>query len=135
MPVWWDFQVSANYQNIPPISTAATALIRNVAIAPSLGRDLSACGERTGAACTASTVVDVVLPNTNYLEPRLQQLDLRFSRIFRVGGATIQPRADFYNVTNSSAVRGVVTRLGPAYNFPFSIMDPRVVRFGLDVNF
>jgi hypothetical protein len=135
MPLWWDIRASANYQNIAGISTPATAAIGNAAIAPSLGRDLSACGARTGAACTAQVVVDVVLPNTNYLEPRLQQLDLRFTRVFRLGDRRIEPTVDFYNVLNSSAVRGVVTRLGPAYNFPFGILDPRLVKFGVNVNF
>lgn len=136
MPLWWDLQVSANYQNIPGISTAANSAISNVGIAPLLGRDLSACGVRTGAACTANVVTDIVLPNTLYLEPRLQQLDLRFSRLFRMpGGGTVQPQLDFYNVTNSSAVLGVVTRLGPAFNVPFNIMDPRLIKLGVNISF
>lgn len=135
MPLWWDIRASANYQNIAGISTPATAAIGNVAIARSLGRDLAACGARTGAACPSQVVVDVVLPNTNYLEPRLQQLDLRLTRVFRLGDRRIEPTVDFYNVLNSSAVRGVVTRLGPAYNFPFGILDPRLVKFGVNVTF
>jgi hypothetical protein len=136
MPLWWDFQASANYQNIAPTSTAADAAISNVAIAPSLGRDLAACGARTGAACTSQVVANIVLTGTNYLEPRLQQLDLRFSRSFRLArGLRIQPAVDFYNVLNSSQVLGVTTRLGPAYNFPSSIIDPRLVKFGVNVDF
>src|SRR5262249_18445251 len=84
LPLWWQLQGSANYQNLSPISTAANAAISNVAIVPSLGRDLSACGARTGAACTSQVVANIVLPNTYYLEPRLQQLDVRFSRVFRL---------------------------------------------------
>ena len=86
LPLWWQLQASANYQGLPPIPTAANASYSNVAIVPSLGRDLAACGARTGAACTAQVVANLVLPNTYYLEPRLQQLDLRFSRVFRMAG-------------------------------------------------
>ena len=61
MPLWWQLQASANYQNLAPISTAANASISNVAIVPSLGRDLAACGARTGAACTSQVVANIVL--------------------------------------------------------------------------
>jgi hypothetical protein len=136
LPLWWQLQASANYQNLSPIATAANAAISNAAIVPSLGRDLSACGARTGAACTSQVVADIVLPNTYYLEPRLQQLDLRVSRLFRLaGGGTIQPQVDFFNVFNSSSVLGITTRLGPRFNVPSSVLDPRVVKFGVNVSF
>ena len=80
MPLPWGIQASANYQNKGPISLPASESFSNLQIAPSLGRDLSACGSRTGAACTARQIVTVVLPDTNYFEPRFNQLDLRFGR-------------------------------------------------------
>ena len=136
LPLWWQLQASANYQNLAPIPTAANAAISNVAIVPSLGRDLAACGPRTGAACTSQVVANIVLPNTYYLEPRLQQLDLRFSRVFRMpGGGTIQPQVDFFNVLNASSVLGITTRLGPRFNVPTSVLDPRVVKFGVNMTF
>ena len=117
-------------------ATAANAAISNVAIVPSLGRDLSACGARTGAACTSQVVANIVLPNTYYLEPRLQQLDLRFSRLFRMpNGGTIQPQIDLFNVFNADSVLGITTRLGPRYNVPSSVLDPRVIKFGVNMSF
>ena len=125
MPLAWGIQVSANYQNKGPISLPASASFSNSQIAPSLGRDLAACGSRTGAACTARPMVNVVLPDTNYFEPRFHQLDLRFSRVFRLGGgATIQPQVDFFNVLNTNSVLGVISRLGPAYNVPIQRAGP-----------
>jgi hypothetical protein len=135
LPLWWQLQASANYQNLAPIATAANAAISNVGVVPSLGRDLSACGARTGAACTAQVVANIVLPNTYFLEPRLQQLDVRFSRVFRWTGGSIQPQVDFFNVFNSSDVLGITTRLGPRFNVPSGVLDPRVVKFGVNVNF
>jgi hypothetical protein len=122
LPLWWQLQASANYQNLAPVSMPANASFSNVAIVPSLGRDLSACGVRTGAACTAQVVGNILQPNTYYLEPRLQQLDLRFSRLFRLpGGSTVQPQIDFYNVFNAASVLGVTSRLGPRFNVPTSV--------------
>ncbi len=136
LPLWWQLQASANYQNLAPIPTAANAAISNVAIVPSLGRDLAACGARTGAACTAQVVANIVLPNTYYLEPRLNQLDLRFSRLFRIpNGGTIQPQVDFFNLFNANSVLGITTRLGPRYNVPTGVLDPRVVKFGVNMTF
>jgi hypothetical protein len=136
MPLTWGIQVSVNYQNLAPISLPATASVSNSEIASSLGRDLSACGSRTGAACTARSTVTVVLPNTNYAEPRFNQLDLRFGRLFRLpGGASVRPQVDLFNALNNNSVLGVITRLGPAFNLPIQVLDPRVVKFGVDVSF
>jgi hypothetical protein len=137
LPLWWDLQASANYQNIAGISTAANALISNAAIVPTLGRDLSACRPGTsGAACTSTVTANIVLNNTYYLEPRLQQLDVRLSRTFRLaGGARIQPQVDFFNILNSSPILGITTRLGPAFNVPNNVLDPRLVKFGVNMTF
>jgi hypothetical protein len=136
LPLWWQLQASANYQNLAPIATAANASISNVAIVPSLHRDLSACGARTGAACTSQVVANIVLGGTYYLEPRLQQLDVRLSRVFRMaGGRSIQPQIDFFNIFNSSDVLGITTRLGPRFNVPSSVLDPRLVKFGVNMTF
>jgi hypothetical protein len=135
-PLWWDLQASANYQNINGIPTAADAAISNVAVAPSLGRDLAACGARTGAACTSTVTANIVLANTYYSEPRLQQLDLRLSRSFRLSrGVRIQPQVDFFNVMNSNAVLGIFTRLGPSFNIPNNVLDPRMLKFGVNMTF
>ena len=127
-------QASANYQNLAPISTPANAAYTNAAIAPSLGRNLAACGARVP--CTAQAVVDIVLPNTHFTEPRLHQLDLRFSRIFRLSrSGTIQPQFDIYNVTNANSVLAINTGIGPVFNNATAILGARVLRFALNMNF
>ena len=135
LPLWWQVQASANYQNLPPIPTPASATITDVAIAPSLGRDLAACGAKTGAACAATVVANIVLPNTYFLEPRLQQLDLRLTRVFRLSRVRIQPQVDFYNLTNNNSVLSIQSRLGPIYNTPTNVLDPRLVKFGVNMTF
>ena len=133
-PLWWNLQASANYQNLPPISTPANAAYSNAAIASSLGRNLAACGTRVP--CTSQVVVDIALPNMNFTEPRSHQVDLRFSRIFRLpGNRTIQPQFDIYNVTNSNSVLAINTRIGPVFNNATAILGARVLRFGVNMNF
>jgi hypothetical protein len=131
-PLWWGLQASANDQNIPPIPTVANAAVGNAAIVPSLGRSLAACGARVP--CTSQAVVDVLLPNMYFLEPRSQQLDLRFSRTFRLPrGGRVQPQFDIYNVTNSNSVQTMTTRLGPSWNNATNILGPRVIRIGVNM--
>jgi len=39
------------------------------------------------------------------------------------------------NLGNGNAVTGMVTAFGPAYQRPSRILNPRLVRFGLKINF
>ena len=57
---WWGLQVSATYQNLPGVPQAATYLATNAEIAPSLGRNLSACPAATGP-CNATALVPQLL--------------------------------------------------------------------------
>ena len=133
-PLWWRFQASANYQDMPPVPTAADTVVSNTAVASSLGRNLAACGARVP--CTSTVTVDVVLPNTYYQEPRLHQLDLRFSRNFRLPrGGRMEPQFDIFNLTNSNSVLVMTTRLGPAWRNATGVLAPRVIRFGVNMNF
>ena len=50
-----------------------------------------------------STTVSLLAPGEAY-EDRLQQLDLRFSRRFNLGGVNISANADLANVTNRADV-------------------------------
>ena len=86
---------------MPPVATAADALATNAQAAVPLDRNLAACGTRVP--CTATTTTDVVLNNTYFQEPRLHQLDLRFTRKIRLPrGGIIEPQIDIFNVTNST---------------------------------
>jgi hypothetical protein len=115
---------------MPGIPTSATAAVS----VPSLGRSLAAC--RGLVPCSSQVTLDVVLPNTYYQEPRWHQLDLRFSRSFLLpGGRRVQPQFDLFNVTNSNPVLTVTTRLGPSFRNAQAVLAPRVLRFGVNVNF
>jgi Carboxypeptidase regulatory-like domain len=90
----WDVQIAATYQNIPGRQLAANAVFTSRQVEGSLGRPLAA----------ASTVtVNVVTPGTLY-EERLNQVDLRFTKVLRVGQARVQGMLDLYNALNGNPV-------------------------------
>jgi hypothetical protein len=139
-PLPWKLQASANYQNISPISTTANWSASNAAIVPTLGRNLSACGVNVN--CTTTVRLNVLLPNMYYREPRVQQLDVRFSRTFNLNESmTVQPNVDLFNVFNGNSVF-IINQTLPAspavtssYNNVLGLLDPRVLRFGVNFNF
>jgi hypothetical protein len=102
MPLPAGFVVSAVFQNVSGISYSADYTARNDEIAPSLGRNLSACGTR--AVCSATAVVPLIAPQTHF-EPRRTVVDMRVSRIFPLGDrARVRANVDIYNVFNDASV-------------------------------
>jgi hypothetical protein len=143
---FWDLAVSATWQNLPgiPIGTvlptvAGSALLGGVAvnsgqysttnaeIRPSLGRDLS-----KGA--TGVTSVFLFPPQT-YFEDRLNQVDIRFTKIVRVGRARVRESFDIYNLFNSAAVLSVNGTFPNDYLQPGQILGGRLFKFGGQFDF
>jgi hypothetical protein len=135
-PLPWDFQVSATYQNIPGIPITASRVFTNAEVRPSLGRDLGAC--RGAATCNATVLVDMV-PNGTMFEDRLQQVDLRFTRSFRLARARIRGNADFYNLFNAGDVLNMTTRYagatGGQWLRPIQILGGRMFKFSAQLDF
>jgi hypothetical protein len=64
---------------------------------------------------TATVDAELIPPNSVF-EPRLTQVDFRFSRIFRLGGTTrLRGNLDIYKVFNASNVLSMTTTYGPAW--------------------
>jgi len=145
-PLKYQINVSAVYINTPGIpvsgvppaavatagSAAATWNAPNSAIAPSLGRNLAACG--AAVTCTATAPVDLIAPFTLF-EDRLSKLDLRVSKDIRVGQLRIQPRLDLYNALNSSTILSENTTYGSAFRRPLSILAGRFAKVGVQMSF
>ena len=127
-PLPGGFQISGSYQNLPGIPTAATRFYSNAEIAPFLGRNLS--GEAFGRTLT------ILEPNSLY-EDRQNLVDLRLSYIYRVGKVRIQPQFDIYNLTNdgSSAFTLANFEFGAAWPFPLEISTPRIMKFGVQIDY
>jgi hypothetical protein len=131
-PLPWDLRVSATYQNLPGIAYSASYVATNAEIAPSLGRNLAACG--AAATCNATTIIELVGPFT-LREARDTQLDLRLSKIVRLGRGRLQGHFDVYNVFNSASVLSETTRYGPSWLLPTDVLGARLVKFGVDLEF
>lgn len=107
-----------------------TRLVPNSAVRASLGRDLS------GGA--ASVTVNLVAPGTMYGD-RLNQLDLRFGKVVRIGQLRTVVSVDVYNALNANPVLTENaayrdTSLG-GWRIPTSILPARFVKFGVQVDF
>ncbi|HET9194836.1 MAG TPA: carboxypeptidase regulatory-like domain-containing protein, partial [Vicinamibacterales bacterium] len=101
-----DVQVSATFQNLPGVQLAANANI--FPNSTTLGRGFSGGPFR---------VINIVNAGEVFVE-RLNQIDLRFSKIFRFTGTRTNINFDFYNVTNSNSVIGENAAYGPAWRNP-----------------
>jgi hypothetical protein len=131
-PLPWDMQTSVIYQNFSGVENTPTITLTNAQIAPSLGRNLSQCG--TAATCTATVTVPLEPPGTMY-EPRVQQVDVRLSRTFRVQDFRLRGNVDFANLFNASNVLNLQRQFGATYLNALQIMGGRLVKLGLQVDF
>ena len=119
---WYGVQVSGTYQNLAGIPDQATWNAPNAVIAPSLGRNLAA-----GAAGTAT--VDLLVPNTQF-EKRLNQTDVRITKILKIGRSRLQANVDVYNVFNARTILAETTTYGPNWLKPTAVLGGRVLKFG-----
>jgi hypothetical protein len=131
-PLPWDLQTSAIYQNLPGSPLRATYVATNAQILPSLGRNLGSC--RGAATCNGTVSIDLFPPNTLY-EDRIQQIDLRVSRLFRMGKAGVRGNFDIYNVFNANTVLNLNTGYGSQWLQPIQIMGGRLFKFGAQLTF
>ncbi len=135
-PLPWDFQFSALYFDKPGIPIVASRAYTNAEIRTSLGRDLGQC--RGAATCNASVVINVT-PDASVFEDRLRQMDIRFSRAFRVGKMRIRGNGDLYNLFNASNVLSMTTRYsgatGGQWLRPLQILGGRMFKISAQVDF
>ena len=127
-----DIQVAGTVQSIPGQLITASSTYASAQIAPSLGHALS----------TPTATVNLVAPGSVFGD-RLNQLDLRFTKLFKMQGRRLQAMVDLYNALNSNTIlvysNTYGTTLGPtagsAWQKPQVIMPGRVVKFALQANF
>jgi hypothetical protein len=89
----------------------------------------------TGQTLTQSSIaVPLNAPGSKFLD-RQNQLDIRLKRLFHVGGAVFEAQVDAYNALNTGVVLTKVQTLGTALDRPASILQGRLVRFGMQAKF
>jgi hypothetical protein len=126
-PLPWDMQVSGVFQSNPGVPITATYVATNAEVQPTLGRPLS------GGASTV-TITNVFMPNTMF-EGRINQLDARLTKNFRVSRAKLQAQFDLYNVLNASPILGINTRYGSSWLKPTEILGARLFKIGAQMSF
>jgi len=136
-PLAWGFRVSGTYQTLvlDPISNGTSNLgfvanyvATNAVVGSSLGRPLSG----------AANVTVNLLPAGEQYDKRTHQVDLRFSRTFRMGQGRLQANIDLYNVFNANFVatrNGNYGTDGAAWLRPGTILPARLLKFGGQYDF
>lgn len=125
---WWGLQASAAFQSLPGPQITATETVTNAQIAPSLGRNLS-------EGVNGTQTVALIPPGTMY-NGRLYQLDLRGTKTIKAGPRLrIQGMVDLYNVANASSVLAQNNTYGPAWQDPTLLLQPRLVKFSVHLDF
>ncbi|HWW85760.1 MAG TPA: hypothetical protein VNZ26_19320, partial [Vicinamibacterales bacterium] len=130
VPLPWQMQAAFVYQSIPGPNYSAIYTATNAQIAPSLGRNLS------GGVQTVQ--VDLLQPLSTYFDYRINQLDLRLSKIFRSGGRKLQLNVDVYNALNGSYALWTNNNYGSTgatWLRPTSTFDGRLAKFGVQFDF
>ena len=135
---WYGLVTSATFVNLAGTSQDALSQYTNAEIAPSLGRNLAACGSRTIATCTARVRVRLHEPNS-LREPRQNQIDWRIGASIRMGNARIEPRFEIYNLFNASDVQSLNTTYTTAANNPWlnaaGVLTARLFKLAVQVDF
>jgi hypothetical protein len=121
-------ELSATLQSKPGVMLAANYAAPNAAVAASLGRDLSG---------NASNVtVNLVAPGARSGD-RINQLDVRVSKILRHGQSRTRVALDIYNALNSSAGLTYNSAFVPGASWPQpnTILTPRLFRMTAEMEF
>jgi hypothetical protein len=124
-----DVEVSATFQSKPGATLAANYVIPTATVAQTLGRPL--------AGGAANVTVNLIAPGSLYGD-RVNELDLRFSKILKFGNTRTRISADLYNALNSAAVLTYNNTYSPTattWLTPTSVLAARVVKIGASIDF
>jgi hypothetical protein len=82
-----------------------------------------------------ATLTVHLVPNATVFTERINQLDLRVSKTFRRGRASVSPTLEAFNINNSDAVVSYVSTnvLAASYLRPNSILQGRIIGVGTNI--
>jgi hypothetical protein len=91
-------------------------------------------GNNTVALTQGSTTL-VVEPRGTTRLPPVSSVDVSVRKGFKVQQVRLEPRIDFYNLTNAASVIGRITQLGPTYGRISNIQRGALIKAGVNVEF
>jgi hypothetical protein len=125
-PLPWQLQTSAGFRSEAGPNITASYSVTNAVARLSLLRDTASRGSVGG--------IPLIEPAVEYGE-RLLQIDYRIARNFRVNRTRLQARLDLFNVFNANPVLGQTNTYGTSWLRPTSILNGRLAKFGIQVDF
>ena len=118
----YGFRVSGTWQSLTGPLIAANQIYANAGagLAPgtTLNRPLT----------FAQATVNVVAPGSLYGD-RLNQIDMRFSKLVKLGAGRLDINLDIYNALNSDAILAQSNAYGATWTRPTTVIQPRFVKF------
>jgi hypothetical protein len=135
---WQNIRVSANFQSLPGPARQAGVLYAGTA-AVGLGRGFTGGGNKTVNMFPVTGFINsnsaALFGGGGQTGDRLNQLDLRFSRILKMGkGGNIDLNFDIYNALNEDSVLTETTGYsgvnGGAWLKPTVVLQGRIFKFG-----
>lgn len=123
-PLPYGFEISGSFQSYP----GGSQQVDNAE--PWLDVDYNVTRSILPALVQSSVTIPLIQPGTKFL-PRMNQLDVRFGKVVRVGRVRLRGQFDIFNATNSSSILDVVETFGPDLDRVSQILPGRV--FGLSM--
>ena len=127
----WDVRVGGVYQNIPGVSTTAT-FVTNAAANPEI---LAQLGRPLAAGANGTVSVELIAPQSTYLDGRINMLAFNAAKVFRFGRTRIEPNVSLSNALNANPIQVQNARFGPAWRNVIGVLPPRTVKFGVRMDF
>jgi hypothetical protein len=126
---WWGLQTSATFQSYPGKPLDPSYQVTSAAIAPSLGRPLSAGPNST-------LLVDLEPPSTLF-SGRINQTNVRVEKSFPAGQGRGRLRVmiDLFNLFNQNSVLAFNTRVNATYPLPTMAEPARTLKLGAQWEF
>ena len=124
-----DVEVSATFQSKPGAMLGANYVMPASLIQQSLGR--------APAGGVSTVTVNLIAPGSLYGD-RVNELDLRFSKILKFSSVRTKVSLDLYNALNSAAVLSYNNTYSPTattWLTPTSVLAARVIKIGASVDF
>jgi hypothetical protein len=138
------FTISGAFKNLPGAPDQASYIVTNAVASSALGRNLSACP--AAGPCNA-TVSAMIVPYINYqgdasgvlFDTRLNELDLRLTRAFKIQKGRLTGIVDLYNVGNARPAQQILSTYTPGgggtWERPATILGGRLLKVGAQISF